>query len=117
MSKETSFNIVQNVVFALQYAQKKKVWVVIVCPDETIARECRQILAGAVPEGTICSGRTAILPGGGRVSLTPVDSDVFVPEEDVFHTLFVGWSVDQKRDKDMSKWYKDTAGVLRVCPL
>jgi hypothetical protein len=118
MSKQgIPMNLVQNIVFAVRYALKYRSWVVVVCPDDAVVRQCRQVLAGAVPDDAGFSGRTALLGEGARVSVVQVDSDVFVPEDDTFETLFVGWLAGKTRDARMSNWYENTSAVLREQPL
>ena len=118
MSKgEVPMNLLQNVVFSLRYARKNRSWVVVVCPDVETTAQCRQVLAAAVSDQDKFSGRTVLLAGGGKVSVTVVDADVFIPEEDSFETLFAGWQAVSKKDARMTQWYKDTRAVLRECPL
>jgi hypothetical protein len=116
MSKTASPSVVQNIVFAVKYAQKHGTWVVVVSPGEGEMAVCRQVLSAAIPEGAVFSGRTALL-GEGKVSVVTVRSDVFVPEDEPYEVLFVGWSDDAQRDDEMAKWYSDTSQVLREHPL
>lgn len=109
---------IQSVVFALRFADREKAWVVLVCPEGKRQRQCRAVLAGAVPDNAKFSGRTARLPSGGVVSVTTIDSDLFVPDGTPYYAMFVGWQTSLgQSSKHMSKWYTSTSNVLRECAL
>jgi hypothetical protein len=99
---------------ALTHALGTKGWVVLVCPDEEVLTEYRAGMIGILPAGSSFSGRTAMLPGGGRLSVTTATTPVFVPEEVPFTVLFAGWGTTDKKSssKRMTQWRERAASTL-----
>lgn len=77
---------------AVNYAYKRKTWVVVLCPTSGETESARKSMAALVPDGTTGSGRTFLLPGGARISVAQVSDDVFVPDGTRFAVLYAGWS-------------------------
>ena len=115
--------LIQNMEFAADYADKTGSWVVIVCPpDSDIETNCRKAFMGTVRPDSTLSGRTAVFPNGGRLSLTACDEDVFIPDDHSFSVSFIGWSYPRGKKarayKDqmqhMGKWREAAARVLNL---
>jgi len=87
----------------LKYALESKEWVVIICPDPKTVMSCSRYVASSLPSHSSFSGRTALLPGGGHLSVVAAQDDIFPPlDVKPFSTAFVGW---ESRDSGMTKWH------------
>jgi hypothetical protein len=88
-------------------------WVVVLCPQGTgIAKQLTLLLPTTFPEANV-SGRTVLLAGGNRISVTDVGTKVFVPEGTRFAVALYGWSEDIVSDpKDLAAWKVRSIGVV-----
>jgi hypothetical protein len=88
-------------------------WIVLVCPDGSEFHSAFLSCAGGVfPNGVSFSGRTAILPGGGKVSVLPVSATPFT-NAGPFDVMFLGWSDDDAADnRRMAVWRAASHKVL-----
>lgn len=107
--------VVEGIRKATSQVRSPKDWVVVVCPDGseflTTVRNCAQ---GVMPPGSALTGRTAILPGGGRLSIVAVSDDLFVPAGVPFLVVFLGWGDDIAADnRKMQVWREKASEVLR----
>ena len=85
--------------------------ILVVCPTPEGASEGRKILSGVIPGDALFSGRTALFPGGGQVTLIQADED-FAPDESTA-VLFLGWEgVSEAVIRKMASWRKSAAKVL-----
>ncbi len=105
--------VISNIVYALRYAKSFRGWVVIVCPNVGTKQACARVLSGAIPDDAIFSGRTAVLPKGGKISVASVAEKVFVPEGDDYSTLFIGWEA-KAAARGMKKWYRSPSSILQA---
>jgi len=96
---------------ALGQAQRQGTWVVIICPEESLA-QCQQALIGVLPEGTTFSGRTVLLKNGGKLSVTAAETPVFIPEGMPFTALFTGGGGTKDTSRGMALWRKRSTAVL-----
>ena len=87
-------------------------WVVILCPDHVITRACCTALSCALPAGTAFSGRTARL-AKGRVSVVCASEDVFVPLDEPFVTIYIGWKA-KDNPGGMDKWQSRALKVISL---
>lgn len=85
-------------------------WVVLVTHNRDVAVEVRRFLAGASPSTARFSGRTILLDNGGKVSVTSIADTVFVPNDEPFSVMFVGWGKAQ--GVDTTVWRQKAAEVL-----
>jgi hypothetical protein len=109
--------------FAANYADETGSWVVIVCPqDSDIQDNCQKAFMGTVRPNSTLSGRTAVFPNGGRLSLTACDEEVFIPDDHSFSVSFIGWSYPQGKKvtayknqmEHMGKWREAASRVLNL---
>lgn len=110
-------NIISSVNILLRAADKavQHGWVVVLCPQGTgIARQLSLLLPTTFPEANV-SGRTVLLAGGNRISVTDVGTKVFVPEGTSFVIALHGWSEDIVSDpKDLAMWKARSAEVVAL---
>ena len=116
--------LVQNMEFAAKYADDTGSWVVIVCPPNSDVQDnCQKAFMGTIRPNSTLSGRTAVFPNGGRLSLTACDEDVFIPDEHTFSVSFIGWAFPNGKNKvttyknqmeHMGKWRNAAARVLNL---
>ena len=66
-------------------------WLVLLCPDPQVLAKARLDLAVLVPTDASFSGRTALLPGKGRLSLAVEEDPIFVPDSESFSLALLGW--------------------------
>ena len=87
-------------------------WVVIVCPDGSDFHQAYLACAGALfPVGTF-SGRTAVFPDGGKVSIRTVGATPFMVQEP-YDVMFRGWGDDAAADsRRMQVWRQAARQVL-----
>lgn len=115
----THTNLYSYLKLALDRAQDTKGWFVLILPnDMELQDRCRSIIAGILPATAKFGGRTAVLPGGGRVSVTRATDPVFIEEGTPFTTMFVGWSNNPSREdsRGMAAWRdrcSDSIDLLR----
>lgn len=64
-------------------------WLVVVYSTEAEAKDAQKVLPGLLPEGASGTGRTSILPGGGRISV--VDSSVPPFGGQGYTAIFLDW--------------------------
>lgn len=102
--------------YALRTAEELSKWVVLVCPPGDREKECRHHLAGVVPDNVKFSGRTAMVPGGGRVSVVSSAVEPFVPENEPFSVLFLGWDGSTRDPDGMRRWRLRAKEVLSLAP-
>ena len=88
-------------------------WVVLVCPSNGVASDCARVLAATVPEDSVFSGRTAMFPKKGRISVCAVLEDMFLPTGTAFTVAFVGWSPGDE-NHGMEKWSQGAQRVLQI---
>lgn len=94
---------------AVRHAQMTGEWVVMLAP-QTALTECGKLLAVLPPEGANFSGRTMLMPGGGKVSLAAAEDEVFVPDG----TEFVVGFITGYDSKGAQKWQAKAKNLLRV---
>lgn len=95
----------------LKHAMDSGEWVVIICPEPKVALSCSRNLAAAIPPEARFSGRTALLPGKGRISVVSAQDDIFSPlDNEPFTTAFLGWDTN---DPAMSKWHDQGAKTFK----
>lgn len=94
-------------------ATKTEKWVVVVCPDGSdFLTTFQESAAALLPTGTSLAGRTAILPGGGKLSVVAVGDKPFIPPGTIYSVVFCGWGDDIASDnRRMQLW---RAGATRV---
>jgi len=113
--KTKNANLYSYMKLALDRARSTGIWMVLVCPsDESFLADARSVLAGLLPSGSKFGGRTAIFPGGGRLTVISAASPVFIPEGTDFTTLFIGWDKDsdKKDHQGMMVWRDRSAQTL-----
>jgi hypothetical protein len=108
-------SIVATLWTAASIAARTKEWVIVVVPDGSdFISAFGACAAGALPSGTSLGGRTALLPGGGRLSITPVGQDPFVPTGTLYSVMFAGWGDDIAADnRRMLLWRQGATQVHR----
>jgi len=90
---------------AVEYALKRQIWVVVLCPTGGETENARKSMAALVPDGTTGTGRTFLLPGGVRISVARVSDEIFVPDGTPFALLYAGWSsAGDTSMRGMSSW-------------
>lgn len=111
----TQATIVATLKTAASIAALSKEWVIVVVPDGSdFLSAFGTVAAGSFPPGTSLGGRTALLPGGGRVSVTSVGQDPFVPKDTPYSVLFAGWGDDIAADnRRMLLWRQGATAVHR----
>lgn len=89
-------------------------WVVVVLPDGSDMAQMVQKQGGALfPPGSVFSGRTALLPNGGRVSIVCASDQPFVSSDTPFSVMFVGWGDDiAANPRNMEPWRARATKVL-----
>lgn len=92
---------------AVNFARTKKTWVVILAPMSILV-PVRHILIGIV-DGE-CQGRTAMLKGGGKVSVITAETNLKVDGE--YHLLKAGWGRATKEEEKSSKVWEDKAAQV-----
>jgi len=106
-------NLLTDMQEVIHRADSSGKWVVIVCPNSDVAASCCEILAASIPNGSLFSGRTAVLKPRGRISVVVAVEEVFIPEGTAFVVSFLGWTSKNTND-GMAKWQKKAAGVFRL---
>ena len=90
-------------------------WVVVVYPDGSDCARLMNVLHGALPAGSTCTGRTSLLPGGGKLSVASSDTDVFVPAGVPYTVIFLGWSDHLIAGHDgMHRWRDRASRVVSL---
>lgn len=97
-----------------QTTAEAKGWTVIVCPDGS---EFLSVLAanagGIFPNGASFSGRTALLLGGGRVTVVAVSDAPFTAHGTPYDVAFCGWGDDVAADnRRMEVWRAASRRVI-----
>jgi len=82
-------------------------YVVIVCPNIEISTKLSQIVGTLISENVKFSGRTAIFPNNGKISIVCADDDVFISKNEPFKTEFIGWAAKDGSQR-MLKWQNKT---------
>lgn len=110
-----SANLLSELRTAVDVAEKDKAWVVVVCPDGSEFLAIFQTYAeSTLPSGSSFSGRTALLPGGGRISVAASGDEPFPSPGTPFAVLFLGWGDDLAADnRRMQLWRARATRVLR----
>ena len=103
-------DLVHDLIFARNQAERRDCWVVVVVPDGQVA-EALQVMGAVVPADTF-SGRTAVFPKG-RLSLAGGSSPVFPTAP--FEVMFLGWG-EGRVQAGMEPWRKAAAGEIRWAP-
>lgn len=109
-----TIGLLGSMLFAIRIAEELGKWVVLVCPEGDREVECRLRLAGAVPPEVKFSGRTALFSGGGRVSVAASSTHPFVPKDEPFSVLFIGWNGDGHDYEGMNRWRHRAKELLSV---
>lgn len=97
----------------LKYAGDSGEWVVIVCPNAQVCGECSRYIAAALDPKAKFSGRTAILPGGGRVSVSSATEPIFLSDPHQFTASFVGWEGESRADA-MVRWQEASQKTFKI---
>ena len=97
----------------IKYAQASGEWVAVVCPNTKVSAECSRYIAAALPPEAKFSGRTAILPGGGRLSICSATEPPFFPDGAHFTTSFVGWEGESRADA-MLRWQEAADKTFKI---
>lgn len=99
----------------LEHAVSAADWVVIVCPSVNLTNDILDYTTAIAPPGTSFTGRTAKLPGGGRISATPANQPIFVPSNEPFSVMFLGWeTVDKAQYPQMNPWRKQARHIINT---
>ena len=103
-------DITQGLLFVLNIAVRRGLWIVAVVPSNTVAAHLRT-LSALSPPGRF-SGRTALLDSG-KVTLVGARESPF---EGKYHSTFLGWgSLETDSDKKgMSKWRESAISVVQM---
>jgi len=100
--------LIQPIQYAVKYAQNHKVWVVVLVPPKNLV-SVRGILIGIVAGK--CQGRTALLSGGGKISVITPDTSIDIPEG--YYSIRVGWGVSTPvEDTAIKKWEASAIKIL-----
>lgn len=95
---------------AVILARTNKEWVVVVCPNKSEAITFFDVYAGVMfPRGSTYSGRTALLDGGGRLSVVSSEEDSFIPSDVPYAVMFLGWEDDLAADNRKMQLWRDRA--------
>ena len=78
-------------------------YVVIVCPNLALSTSLSRIVGTLVSEKGEFSGRTAVLPNNGKVSVVCADDEVFISDDESFNAEFLGWTA-KDNSQGMLKW-------------
>ena len=97
----------------MRHVNLSREWVVVVCPESTEAENFALALASFVPSGVKFSGRTAVFPNGGRISVAVALEDIFVPDDTSYTVYFQGWGLTHN-NFGMRKWEKKAQRVLQL---
>lgn len=108
-----SLNIA-NLRTAIDQAAKSGGWVVVVYPDAETGARARRVLPAMLPEGSSAGGRTALMPGGGKLSVVSAEDEVFDPGTPVT-AMFFGWDVATDRQyRGMAAWRSRASVIIGV---
>lgn len=115
MAKVIDTGILSGIIYARDYASAWHKWVVIVTPYGVVASIAQKYFS-AVSDGLPFSGRTFLVGGqGGKVSLTPSNCPVFVPDTEDFSVLFLGWGQGGNQNSGgMATWRSAATEELRL---
>jgi len=105
--------MIADLIYARDYVNQRKLWVVVVVPPECLTEA--QTAMAAVANGYPFGGRTVVFPEGGRLSLALASDAVFLPADQSFSAMFLGWGGDKKAAttaKEMTRWRKAASKVL-----
>ena len=78
-------------------------YVVIVCPTTNISTQLSIIVGSLVSEKGEFSGRTAVLPNKGKISIVCAEEKIFASDDEIFRVEFIGWS-SKNDSRGMLKW-------------
>lgn len=99
----------------IDHAAMTEGWLVIVCPSVKSAHKTRMLVAAMLPEGSASGGRTAVMAGGGRLSVASVTEEVFA---DDFDAVFFGWDAPSEEEVGgMMRWRAKARTVLDLAKL
>ena len=97
---------------AVQQAVRTGGWVVAVYPTTEASEAARNLLPALLPDGASGGGRTALLPGGGRVSVVASLDPPFQTSR-IFGVMFLGWGGAKESEfGGMSVWRAASTQVL-----
>jgi len=106
--------MIADFVYARDYANQRKLWIVLVVPPEVLVKA--QTAMAAIVNSHPFGGRTVIFPAGGRLSLVLASDPVFLPKEQPFSAMFLGWGGGDRKAattaKEMTRWRKAASKVL-----
>jgi len=95
---------------AIRHARLHQAWVVVVCPDSAVTEIVAKTLATVLPAGSSTCGRTALLEGGGKISVAASDSGMFLPNGQRYVIALTGW----KAQNQAASWANWASGADRV---
>ena len=111
----TQIKSVSSLRLAVDHAVREGVWVAVVVPLKQAASELRSFLPAMLPTGSKGGGRTALLPGGGRVSIAASDEPVFVPDGTPLTIMLVGWGAGVEKDfRKLGAWRNAATNILDI---
>jgi len=104
-------DLIHDLVYARNYVRDHGVWLVVVVPDNLLTQGLQLLSAVADPDQF--SGRTALIGDkGGHLSLVGVSTPFFLPQEQSFEVLFLGWG-SALDSKGMDTWRKKARREIR----
>jgi len=103
--------LINEVGRAVKRAATTGEWVVLVCPDAEARKNAGKMLAASVEAPAKFSGRTAVLPSGGRISVASAAEDVFIPDKTPYVVGFAGWTTAHDI-KEQRRWQDKAATSL-----
>lgn len=111
MTVPTSINQMLFIQKKVQYIEKNGGTLMIVCSSDDTVSDCCQVLGMSLPSASKFSGRTALLPGNGRISIASIMDDP--PSDFLFAVTFTGNFSNDKESLRMTKWVNKATQVLR----
>lgn len=102
----TNHNLLYNEVnFGVQYALRTGKWTLLVAPNKDVAKVAHNLMLGAAPDTSSCSGRTLVLPNKGRVSILSLTEASPPTKGSRVSVMFLGGDVVQQEDTShMPRW-------------
>jgi len=100
----------------IEHASQSGDWVVLVTPtDSSCAKGFRSYGLGLLPQGTNFTGRTALLPDGGKISL--VETNHQLEADGDMSVMFLGFEEAKpsaKQDLVLAAWRKRAARTITL---
>ena len=110
-SSVDSLNSFAEIQPILHNVEKLGSWIVVVCPNQNIASQYAQLIAGGLPVDARFSGRTGICAGGGKITVVSLDDPLI---DGNYMIAYLGWGSKLQRTNGVSPWLTTTLKLFKA---